>query len=307
MKQQLRDRLRHLESQATQVLQSADQSPTIKPDEPPPAPASVTPGATAARAIAPVICEALTNPNHLMHRSVSERLLKYVDTNRELTQTYKEQLPKDIAEVLRIAPTALGLYKEATNRGQRHPLSSQGKLGRGTGTAYEIMGTAALIRKSARATGKPDSPLYISPRDSLDFGIKLQASYADDERKLFHSRKTIEADLLISRPPPQPNRLLEPHREIAVDFKHVKHGKSYSDKDGEQKTKEGTSSLAKQLKGVASALKTEEIHEFHFVSNGHFSESFRRAVDNANSELIAYGCKPILLHEHVIAEQCKPT
>jgi hypothetical protein len=306
VKQRLREQLQLLESRATNILQHAEAASPAQPSLPHRVAEAIMPMATTERTVAPVVCDALTNPNHLMHRSVCERLLKYVDINRDLPQVYKEQIPKDIAEILRYAPNALGLVKEAVNRGQRQPLASPGKLGRGTGTAYEIMGTAALIRKPSNAADKADSPLYITSRDSLDFGIKLQARYADDERKLFQKRKTIEADLLISRPPAQPNVLLETHREIAVDFKHAKHGKSYSDKSGGQNTELGESALSTQLKGIFNALKTEEIHEFHFVTNGHFSESFRHAVEKTNAALLSEGCCSIALHEHVIAEQCKP-
>jgi hypothetical protein len=214
--------------------------------------------------------------------------------NEDLGPDHKEQLMTDIAEVLRVSPDALGLVKEATSRGQRNALASRGKLGTGAGTAYEIMGAAQLVRRPSTARDS-EAVLSITPgQDRVDFGIKLQASYADDERKLFQDRKTIEADLLISKPSPEP-------REVAVDFKHAKNAGGFSDKSGREKTLAGISDLATQLKGVVNALRTGEIDEFHFATNGHFTDSFTDAIKRTNEELQEADLTPISLHEHVIA------
>ncbi len=302
----LAGQLQQVKSEATRLLREigAGQSvPFANADGPEPL---ELPKNWSARPVATVICDALTNPNHLLHDKTTERLMTFVGANREISQNYREQLPLDIAEILKHTPDALGLVKEAVHRGQKHPLASPGKIGNGTGTVYEIMGTAALIRKNSIASNTNGLPLHITPLDRFDFGIKLPARYLDEERVLFQNRKTIEADILICRPPPQPNMLLEPYREIAVDFKHAKDGKGHSDKEGAKKTKEGTSALATQLAGVVNALRTDDIHEFHFVTNGHFSRGFKEAVERTNLELVALECQPISLHEHVIADVCKP-
>ena len=303
---ELNRRLAQIKSEATRTLRavgagipkaSADPSTPARPE---------LPKDWSARPVAPVIRDALTDPKHLLHDRVTARLMAFVGGNQEMSLPYEKQLPLDIAQVLKQTPDALGLVKEAVHRGQRRPLASAGKIGTGLGTAYEIMGTASLIRGASKSVNSDGLPLHVDPLDRLDFGIKLQASYEDDERTLFQHRKTIEADLLIYRPPPQPNIFFQPGREIAIDFKHAKDGRGYTDKDGREKTKAGTSALATQLAGVVSALKTAEIDEFHFVTNGHFSEGFQAAVNDANETFTALRLSPISMHEHVIAESCKP-
>lgn len=306
---ELNKRLRHIESEATRSLRAAGTGIPRANGDPTRPETPELPKDWSPRPVAPVICDALTNPNHLLHDKVTTRLMTFVSANQELSRPYQKQLPEDIAQLVKHTPDALGLVKEAVHRGQRHPLASAGKIGTGLGTVYEIMGTASLIHDSSAAANIGGLPLRVDPLDRLDFGIKLQASYQDDDRRLFQHRKTIEADLLIYRPPPQPNILLERGREIAIDFKHAKDGRGYTDKDGREKTKSGTSALATQLAGVVSALKTGEIDEFHFVTNGHFSEGFREAVDDANRTMKAASGQDldlISMHEHVIAESCKP-
>jgi hypothetical protein len=237
----------------------------------------------AAERLAPTVQRALTDKAHWLHRDYTERLTKFVSGNEAIPQSYKDRLPKDIAEVLRVTPDALGLVKEATIRGQRNPLASRGKLGTGTGSVYEIMGSAAIIRSGSTA-GNTGIRLHITPgRDRLDFGIKLQSSYHDDERQLTINRRSNEADALIYRPG---------GREVAIDFKHAMNQGPVSDKGV----------LKSQVAGVVNALRTEEIHEFHFVTNGHFTKGakgFMAVIDEANKLLTEEGRTPISCHDHV--------
>jgi hypothetical protein len=303
---ELNRRLAEIKAEASRTLRAVGAGiPKASADPTTPAEPEL-PKDWSARPVAPVIRDALTDPKHLLHASVTVRLMTFVRGNEEISRPYEKQLPLDIADVLKQTPDALGLVKEAVNRGQRRPLASPGKIGTGLGTVYEIMGTASLIHGSSKAANGGGLPLRVDPLDRLDFGIKLQASYRDDARTLFQHRKTIEADLLIYRPPPQPNIFFQHGQEIAIDFKHAKDGRGYTDKDGREKTKAGSSALATQLAGVVSALKTGEIDEFHFVTNGHFSEAFQEAVNDANRTFAALRLSPISMHEHVIAESCKP-
>lgn len=201
--------------------------------------------------------------------------------NEAIGSDYKNQLCKDIVEVIRATPNALGLVKEATIRGQRNSIATKGKLGTGMGYAYEIMGRAELQRTLSPATNTGGLPLHIDiSRDKVDHGVPLQASYLDPERRLFQSRKSIEADILIWKPD---------GREVAVDFKHAKGGGGFSDKGGKKNTLAGISDLATQLVGVVNALKTGEISEFtlqrmdisHWDSRKLWSELMRTFLEDA--------------------------
>lgn len=290
--QQLREQFQRLEQEAEARARQLAAGITTPRSSNARSPAESVENISAARS-APFVRDALDNPKHFMHDKMSSRLIEYVRGNQQIGSAYRNQLPKDIAEVLRVTPNALGLVNRAYYRGQKQPLASQSKLGRGTGYVYEIMGTAALIRQTSQPANKGGRPLSIQPGvDRVDHGIKLQGRYFDDRRELYQSRKTIEADIIIKRPGTA---------DIAVDFKHAKDGGSVSDKDGREATKRGESALATQLFGIKGALQTGEIEEFHFATNGRFSDAFRDAVSNTNRELAQSGDAPISLHEHVIA------
>ena len=291
LKRQLQDLERMAEDKLQRLVRGS--ASIESPATPPPMDSGIERNlsASAAERIAPTIRTALTDPTHWRHEETKEQLIRVVIGNEAIGPDYKDQLCKDIAEVIRATPNALGLVEEATLRGQRNAVATTGKLGTGLGYAYEIMGTAELIRSGSTATNTRLKLHIDVGSDRVDHGIKLQASYLDPERKLFQSRKEIEADILIYKPG---------GREVAVDFKHAKGGGGFSDKGGKGNTRAGKSDLASQLAGVVNALKTGEIHEFHFATNGHFSTGFKEAVDQTNATL-PRDCKPISLHNHVIA------
>jgi len=246
---------------------------------------------------APIICSALTDPKNSLHDLIAPKLIEYVRGNQQISQVYRNQLPKDIAEVLKVTPNALGLVNQAVHRGQVQPLASRSKLGSGTGYVYEIMGTAALIRQTSQPSNQGGRPLSITAgSDKVQHGIKLQGRYFDSQRELYQARKTVEADIIIQKPG---------GRDIAVDFKHVKGGGSVSDKGGREATRRGESDLATQIFGIKAALKTGEIHEFHFATNGRFGNGFKEAVETANRDLAQGGHAPISLHENVIASDLR--
>ncbi len=269
----------------------------LRRSERPPKPVEVSAhwSAKSAERVAPTVQRALTDKSHWQHQEITDQLAKYVRGNETISGEYKEQLSRDIAEVLRVTPNALGLVKEATLRGQRKPLASKGKMGTGTGTAYEIMGTAALIRKGSKAKNT-GTLLTISPGDRVDFGEKIflnREKKQSGEMELRAPRKTIENDTSLWK--------MDEGREIGIDFKHVKGGGSYGDK-GE---------LKGQVDNVVRAIRHGQIHEYHFVTNGHFSTGkikadgtktagFMGVIEAANKELAEAGClAQISCHEHV--------
>lgn len=238
---------------------------------------------------APIAISALERDDHWRSKEFKETLLTVIEQNARIPDDYREQLPKDVARVLRVCPDAAGLVKAMTLRGQNRPLASRARLGSDSnvaiGSAYEIMGTAALIGKlSSPVNGGPK--LYIEPAtDTVTFGVK---STINREMNRFGfvelpTRRTIESDIRIGRSEP-----FGGYREIGVDFKHSLGGARHTSSD-----------LKNQVENVARAIRHGEIDEYHFVTNGRFAESFQRVIDAANEELKATGCMPIACHEYV--------
>lgn len=232
----------------------------------------------------------LSNPNHPEHRVLMTYVLRNAVGNQSIPDTYKQELPKAVADIAKINPTVLGLVKPARNWGQTTSIDAPGKLGhktRGAGFAYEILGTAALINKESKAKNTGVS-LKIYSTDRPDLGFKLQASYpfADFELPSQPKRGTTEADLFISRPTG-----IFGDKNIGVDFKHSMNSGRYS---GQIKTSE--------IEGRKIALMTGEIAEFHYVTNGTFPEPVTKAFDKANREILDEKGKDVGLisyHEHV--------
>lgn len=223
------------------------------------------------------IARALTEKSSSQHKDVTERVTKHVYGNQDLSAAHKEQFSRDLATVLKVNPDPLGLVKEATLRGQRQPLASRGKLQKGTGTAYEIMGTAALIRHPSKATNT-EKTLSITPgQDRIAFGDKIYLNREPHESRV--PRTTIERDTSIW------NRI--EGREIGIDFKHVQANGAYGNKGG----------LESQIDNVLKAINHGQLHEYHFVTNGHFSKGFRDVVEAANQNLDNEN--KISLHENV--------
>lgn len=233
----------------------------------------------------------LSNPNHPAHKALSAYVLRNAVGNQSIPDTYKQELPKAVADIAKINPTVLGLVKPARNWGQTTSIDAPGKLGhktRGAGFAYELLGTAAIINKESRAKNTEVS-LKIYSTDRPDLGFKLQASYpfANFELPSQPKRGTVEADLFISRP----TGIFDGgYKYIGVDFKHSMNFGEYS---GEISTS--------VLEGLKVALMTGEIDEFHYVTNGTFPERITKAIDRANSEILAERSDVGLIsyHEHV--------
>lgn len=237
---------------------------------------------------APAAISALERDDHWRSKEFKETLLTVIEQNARIPDEYREQLPKDVARVLCVCPDAAGLVKAMTLRGQSRPLASRARLGSDSnvaiGSAYELMGTAALIGKvSSPVNGGPK--LFIAPTDEVTFGVK---STINREMNRFGfvelpTRRTIESDIRIGRPDPYCG-----YREIGVDFKHSREAVRYASSD-----------LKNQVENVARAIRHGEVDEYHFVTNGRFAESFQQVIDAANEELKASGCTPIACHEYV--------
>jgi len=148
------------------------------------------------------------------------------------------------------------------------------------------MGTAALTRKVSTPVNG-GLKLYIDPiRDIVTFGDKSTINRqinGDTGAMERPTRKTIECDIRIAR------KTLTEYREIGVDFKHVK----------EARTKYASEDLRNQVENVVKALQQGQLHEYHFVTNGRFGDSFRHVIDATNETLVKEGYNPIACHEFV--------
>ncbi len=243
--------------------------------------------------------KALESSEHWASKEYRANLIATIERNGRIPDAYKEQLHKDVAEVLKIAPKAGGLVRELTLRGQRGATGSASKLGSKSnaaiGAAYELMGTAALSQKVFKPVNETPQQLYINKtRDIVTFGDKsyLNRRSEDGERWRPPPRGTIECDVRIGR-----SEITGGYREIGIDFKHTKEmGRKYATED-----------LKNQVDGVVEALKNGQIHEYHFATNGTFGPSFREVVDKANAELIKSGEAPIGLYEYVSTLVNDPT
>jgi hypothetical protein len=240
---------------------------------------------------APTVIRALESKDHWRSKEYKQQIIRLIEGNARIPDSYKEQLPRDIAAVLRVCPNAAGIVKAMTLRGQRTPLASSSKLASNSnaavGSAYELMGTAALLRHTSTAVNGGPS-LRIEPLiDIVTFGDKSNMNRQMSRLGVIEmpSRRTIECDVLIGR-----STLLEGYREIGIDFKH----------SSEAKPRYASEDLKNQVENVVRAIRHGQLDEYHFVTNTTFGTSFREVVDAANSEL---GHTLIGCHEYVTSVQ----
>jgi hypothetical protein len=242
------------------------------------------------------IYSALTKSEHWAAPETRANLLQIVEGNDRIPDRYREQLHHDVAKVLEVCPHAGGLVRQLTLRGQRGATGSMSKLGSKSnaalGAAYELMGTATLATKVVQPVNPGAPALHINREtDVVTFGDKAYLNRRSGDGKKWSSptRSTIECDIRIGRPATLFSGQKETFLEIGIDFKHVK----------EMKTKYATADFRNQVENVAWAIKEGQIHEYHFVTNGKFSDGFRDVVNKANTELTARGETPIGLYEYV--------
>ncbi len=202
--------------------------------------------------------------------------------NLHLSDDMANELPSALDQLMKYDRSITGLFNQA-RKGASPWISNLKNTGTGKadGIAYEVLASAKMLNN-------PPKGLLICLGDDLDFGPKIQASYGGGGNlkvsdgatsRIFSQpyRGTVEADLLITRSP------WNGGGEIAVDFKHAI----------------GTAGIdTEQLKGVAVALKTREVTEWHFVSNTLFSSSVKEHVREINEDLKASNNPTIQLHEN---------
>lgn len=249
----------------------------------------------------------LTDPKHPAHKVFMDVILKNVAENESIDHSYKSALPKAIVEIARLTPNIMGLVQPARGVGSTALRKNLVHKRVGDAFAYELLGTAALIRKTAtEKLGSKSSnganSLSIFPTDRVDLGVRFQADYGFDGKghglhrpasRSIHSprqfRRSFEADLLIHRKDEAGSFFA-----VGVDFKHTRHYGAYKGSSTERWS---------QIKAIANGIMTGDIDEYHFVTNGHFHQQFRNDVDHMNRKLMesdpSLKVPPIGMHERV--------
>ncbi len=202
--------------------------------------------------------DVLADPKHPSHRTTHEALAHVLGGKGKMTTKEFNALPEAARLVFDKYPKAYGLFEaQPKYRGKgSSPLHQH----------YELLSAAALMTKAAKSTsGKSLSIDFL--HDKVDFGAKFPR-----ETGMFGPKsKTIEADVLVWRPP----TLIPPTagREIAIDAKHTLN-RTYTHVPHEQ------------LKGIRQGFNLGKFDEFYFVSNKTFSGEFVREVEHTNVELV---------------------
>ena len=236
---------------------------------------------------------AVTNPladeNNPSHKAFTETVLRNVAGNEVINQAYAEALPHALASVAKHTPNVTGLITPSRGKGASSLDKNLNHSTRGDAFAYELLGTAEILRQSntsekSMAPSNGGRNLYIGKSDRIDLGVKLQADYHSNELnrpvstgKYNKLRTTIEADALISRS----SATASP--PVAVDFKHTRNNGSC--KSSDSKSARNKQPFKSQLDGIENAIRTGDIAEFHFVTNGSFADSMKRPIEELNVKL----------------------
>lgn len=256
----------------------------------------------------------LSDPTHPAHEAFVGHVLRHVAGNDSISDDFKKALPAAVLEISRQSPVVSGLVRKSRGRGATAQDKTLRNPRTGNGFAYELLGTAELIRRN-RVHSSGSQPvndgapkLQIFAGDDIDLGFRFQAGYGAAGKDLGLDRPTatrggrgfrhtFEADLLLTRTDP----IYRDWHTVGVDFKHVgKPGAEVRfDKDS-----------VGQLEGISNAILTGDMNlaSFHFVSNSVFSSEFKEAVETANQRIMERSdgdiTRPLIgLHENMNALQ----
>lgn len=235
----------------------------------------------------------LIDPKHPAHRAFVETVLANVAGNASILDNYAQALPWALTIIAQQTPDIMGLVHRSHGKGATALTSNLKHSKLGDAFAYELLGTAELIRLN-RSDDRGSQPINDGPElrifddDRLDLGVRLPAG-----RDLFRPagtgankyRQTCEADAFVFRG----------DHTVGIDLKHARDGGSYAgDMDSSQS----------QLEAIANGILADDafqLREFHFVTNGVFEATFVAAVERVNAQITAVtgDAPPIGLHQHV--------
>jgi hypothetical protein len=254
----------------------------------------------------------LSDPSHPAHDLFVGHVLRNVAGNESISDDFKSALPAAILEISRQSPVVSGLVRKSRGRGASAQDKTLKNPRTGNGFAYELLGTAELIRRNrihssgSHPVNEGAPRLQIFTGDNIDLGFRFQAGYGAAGKGLGLDRPTatrggkgfrhtFEADLLITRT----DSMIGDWHTVGVDFKHV--GKPGAEVKFDQDS-------VGQLEGISNAILTGDMNldSFHFVSNSVFSVDFKEAVKTANQRIIERSdgdiTRPLIgLHENMNA------
>lgn len=261
-------------------------------------------------------CDAVTyplaNPNDAAHKVFVEYVLRNVQGSEVINDPYARALPSAIVLIAKQTKDILGLVTPSVGKGATATDKTLKHRTRGDAFAYELLGTAELIRmnqvhKSGSCATNGGPGLRIFNTDRLDLGVRFntghrrngeeQGLFQPTSKQITNHSQTFEADLLVRRN--VGNVVLDKVYTVGVDFKHSRSSTSYST---------NPQNFSKKVDDVAHGIIKRELGlgEYHYVTNGHFDEPFRQAVDQANDVIMAHQkenceevCPKISLHERV--------
>jgi hypothetical protein len=261
-------------------------------------------------------CDAITyplaNPGDAAHEVFVDYVLRNVEGNEVIDESYAQALPKAVVAIARQTKDILGLVTPSLGKRASANDKTLKHRTRGDAFAYELLGTAELIRlNEARQTGSRAAnggpELRVFESDRLDLGVRFNTGnrrngeeaglFRPTSKQITMQSETFEADLLIRRN--VESGLAQKVYTIGVDFKHSRTATSYST---------NSQDFARKINDVVQGIVRGELGlaEYHYVTNGYFDAPFKEAVAKANETIMAHQQKhgetaspKIALHERL--------
>lgn len=193
-----------------------------------------------------------SSPDDEVHKSFIGPLLEAVERNPSIPDYFLPLISNSLFYILRITPDAIGIVGDADYSGAsatsllktlRHSIH-------GKAFCAELIIAGLLVTKGSTAIS--GNFIRVSPDDRMDFGIKMNPGLPN--------RRTVEADIMIH---------FHSGKRIGVDTKYSSNNNNYNGRISEQ-----------VLTGIANAIHTGEINEFHFISNAKFTNKHKKTLSD---------------------------
>jgi hypothetical protein len=191
--------------------------------------------------------------------------------NSRIPAEVRDKLPDAAAKVTTVTSAPRGIAAPAWGKGATAWVQTLERGYHGAAFAYELVGAAAII-DAPHAAGNSSRSLHISALrgDQVTFGARFEARDPNALSRPVEAerRSTVEADLLVHR---------TDGGRVGVDFKHSSTEGRFNMRSKDE--------VREVLAGVARNIAAGNVAEWHFVTNGTFSPSFKAEVERANEEL----------------------
>ncbi len=186
-----------------------------------------------------------------VHLSFIKPLIDTAQSNKSIPSDFIPLLSDSLFYILKHTPDAIGIVGDADYSGTNATslLKTLRHSVHGKAFSAELIIAGLLITQGLSDLN--GNKIIVSKEDRMDFGIKLNP--------LLPMRRTIEADIMIH---------FSSGKRIGIDTK-------YSSKD--VYTGRITEKI---LNGIANAIESLEISEFHYISNVRFSAAHKKTLAN---------------------------